>query len=340
MRQKISFILLAGLYFGGAVWFFSERVTFVQPVLAGAHPTNTPVPTPTPTTPPGGGTGCSEDDDCTPPQVCNKQTHKCEDPSAECGNGDCEAGETYVSCSQDCPQDESNLCSTITCADGSSGYTICDPSCTVPDRACWPDCGDAGLPAGGACQDKDDCTGFADCGGGVAGTWECGSNHYCYVAGCNAATPVPATTPIPCGQTCTAGYVNHCDGDNGNNCLANAAGDYQCRLLACDGYNCTCSTPLCGQKPKNPDGSEYDCTADADCQTKDDQSLACETNPDLGAGVCNINACKGYGCTCQHPACGDTCAGDKDCQWSGDDLNQAGLAEDAITLLNKGKCIS
>ena len=172
MRQKLSFILLAGLYFGGAVWFFSEKATFVQPVLAQAHPTNTPVPTPTPTTPPGGGTGCVDDKNCTSPQVCNPDTHKCEDPSAECPNTRCEAGETYVSCPEDCQQSESTICNTITCADGSSGYTICDPSCTAPDRHCWP-----------------------DCRSGAAGTWGAGRTTTATTQAATRPRPAPLTPP-------------------------------------------------------------------------------------------------------------------------------------------------
>jgi hypothetical protein len=124
--------------------------------------------------------------------VCNDQTHKCEDPSAVCPNGTCEAGESYVSCPQDCPQTEDQLCSTLTCADGSVGYTICQPSCSAIGRYCWPDCGEHGIDSGGYCDTRQDCIdtgGFPDCGNGAGGEWQCGPNHQCYVDGCAAASP-------------------------------------------------------------------------------------------------------------------------------------------------------
>jgi len=158
---------------GGGCGCYSNGCNNGASRSCGSAPTNTPrPPTATPTLP---VQGCDPiDHPCSNGQEC--VNNKCEDPSASCGNHDCEAGESYTSCPEDCDPDNSNfeLCGQITCDDGSNGYIECQPNCGDPNRACWPDCGGSSGGGGGYCRPghaNEDCSGPADCGGGVTGTW-------------------------------------------------------------------------------------------------------------------------------------------------------------------------
>lgn len=144
--------------------------------------------------------GCSIDADCIgyPIYLCNEDTGNCYKASTYCGDGTCDPGEGYTSCSVDCSRSESSVCGTVSCPDGSTGNQLCEPSCTEPSRYCWTDC--AGSGTAQACSDTNPCTGPTNCGyGETCGTWSC-SDGSCLTVNCQCApepTSVPTNTPTP-----------------------------------------------------------------------------------------------------------------------------------------------
>jgi hypothetical protein len=112
--------------------------------------------------------------------ICNPRPAGESCPGTTCGNGTCDAGETYATCPEDCP------CGNGTC-DAGETYATCPEDCPCGNGTC-----DAGETYA-TCPE--DCL----CGNGICDPAE---NHDSCPIDC------PAPTPIACGQTMAGNLMN------------------------------------------------------------------------------------------------------------------------------------
>ncbi len=227
-------------------------------------------------------TQCVGGDGCCPANCTNANDSDCE-PTAVCGNGDIEPGET---CDGNCPTScvDNDVCTSDRVAGSAAtcnvicenraitscinGDGCCPPGCTSAndsDCGCVPDtCASLGLQCGPA---DNGCNSTIDCG-------TCSGNDIC-----NQGTCVPPSTGDgEIGDACTADTDCKADPDNALSapvCLAEDAGGY-CALICfgdigfplpgvgCPaGSTCTLVTDASGTE------SNYclqNCTSNSDCR--------------------------------------------------------------------------
>jgi hypothetical protein len=151
-------------------------------------------------------------------------------PSASCGDGSCNAGETCQTCTADC-----GACPVAAGACPAGPGNCCgDGTCQTDEDASW--CGDCGQVAG-------------SCGNGAC---DAGENACTCAADCSGSCDTAITTGVIAAAVCGDGQ---CNGDeNATSCAQDCGGGgsvggtgYLCGDNSCDGDEDACSCPAdCG----------------------------------------------------------------------------------------------
>ncbi|MFP4045723.1 MAG: hypothetical protein ACLFS3_01550, partial [Candidatus Aenigmatarchaeota archaeon] len=255
------------------------------------------------------GDSCDDDQKC--------KDSECKD--AECGNGDCEAwgGETYLTCEEDCCQDDCTGAGDSTCHESCAGYNGCENKTwyeDADDDGCYVDTQSAACDPGsdwrssgshdGDCDDSDDdrCYDFDEvCDDGIDNDCDGDIDHE------DSDCPVEITG-ISVSDTCPEEDTNidvECTSD---------PGEVDCVKASLDGTDCS------WQDWTDSDTALFECSVGSytteTCDSGDSYTAKCYIDPSCSQeGSNKTDEVYSLPSGCSAYSSESTCNNENDCEW-------------------------